>query len=93
MKTKFGSATINESPKGDISRARDGGKVYTVSMTRTTKQRITYIIGLVVFSLAFLTFDVLAGYNAGIVAQWVVIALSMVISAIVTLSLALWWTR
>ena len=62
-------------------------------MTKRQLQITTHTIGLVVFAVAFLILDELAGYDAGILAQWVVILVSALISAVVWFGLACFFTR
>jgi len=62
-------------------------------MTKRQLQITTHTIGLVVFAVVFEVLDFMAGYNAGILAQWVVIGVSAILAFVVWFGLACFFTR
>jgi len=62
-------------------------------MTKRQLQITTHTIGLVVFAVAFVVFDSVAGFNAGILAQWGVIGVSVLLAFVVWFGLACFFTR
>ena len=57
-------------------------------MTRHQLQVLTYSIAGVVFTVTFEVLDYLAGFNAGIALQWLVILVSSLVAFLVLLGVA-----
>jgi phosphoglycerol transferase MdoB-like AlkP superfamily enzyme len=58
-------------------------------MTKKQLQIMSYAIAIATFVVVFEILDVLAGYNAGVAIQWLVIIVSLLIASAVLLVVAL----